>query len=88
LFRERGSKRDKAYSVEPQSVRFSFGAVDGPFASIGTDGIFPLGLYLVLKAVEICTHLQLARVIYVVVKAANVIIITDELKYNNAPYLN
>jgi hypothetical protein len=86
LFREKAEER--AYSVEPQSVRFSFGAVDSPFASISTDGIFPLGLYLVFKAVQICTRCQLARTIYVVVQAANVIIIIDEIKYNNAPYLN
>lgn len=58
-----------AYSMQPKCVRFPFATTDGPFTTIGTNGVFPFWLNLILEAMEVGSHIQLARLMDIVVKA-------------------
>lgn len=55
--------------MQPKCVRFPFATTDGPFTAIGTNGVFPFWLNLILKAMEVSSNIQLARVMDIVVKA-------------------
>ena len=57
------------YSVQPHCVRFSSATVDGPFTAISTNRVFPFWFNLVLEAMEVRSHNQLARVVNIIVKA-------------------
>lgn len=60
-------------SMQPKCVRFPFATTDGPFTAIGTNGVFPFWLNLILKAMEVSSNIQLARVMDIVVKAPEVL---------------
>ena len=59
--------------MQPECVRFPSATTDGPFTAIGTNGVFPFRLNLILEAVEVGSHIQLARVMDIVVKAPEVL---------------
>lgn len=61
--------KKNAYSVQPHCVRFSSAAADGPFTTISTNRVFPFWFNLVLEAMEVRSHNQLARVVNIIVKA-------------------
>jgi hypothetical protein len=55
--------------MQPQCVRFPSATTDGPFTAIGTNGVFPFWLNLILEAMKVGSHAQLARVMDIVIKA-------------------
>jgi hypothetical protein len=55
--------------MQPQCVRFPSATTDGPFTTIGTNGVFPFRLNLILEAMKVGSHTQFARVMDVVIKA-------------------
>ena len=55
--------------MQPQRVRFSSSTADGPFTAISTNRVFPFWFNLVLEAMEVSSHGQLARVMNIIVKA-------------------
>lgn len=59
--------------MQPKCVRFPFATTDGPFTTIGTNGVFPFWLNLILEAMEVGSHIQLARLMDIVVKAPEVL---------------
>ena len=69
--------------MQPECVRFPSATTDGPFTAIGTNGIFPFRLNLILEAVEVGSHIQLARVMDIVVKAEIPLNLLDIKEYIN-----
>ena len=55
--------------MQPECVRFPSATADGPFTTIGTNGVLPLRLNLILEAMKVGSHSQLARVVDIVVEA-------------------
>lgn len=58
---------------------------DGPLATSGTPGVLPLGLYALLKEVEVCSRCEEGRLLDVVVQAATHVLLPGSASGATAP---
>lgn len=59
----------KQYRIQPTGIRFSPLESHSPFSTIGADRVLPFGLDLILEAMKVRPHTQLARMVNVIVNA-------------------